>query len=187
MRSFVLFIVLLAAARVAHATVPTMDCVFNDGMEGELTGAPAAWRAPTAAQNCARKTVVPAPATAIPLLHWNTSLASVAQTYANRCVYAHNPATPGGENIAASAGVPAGTALDAALDWIGEGAQYNYAANTCSGTCGHYTQVVWRSSTQIGCGAAHCTTGSPFGATFPTWDFFVCDYTPAGNNGARPY
>jgi hypothetical protein len=69
----------------------------------------------------------------------------------------------------------------------------SYAANTCSapsppGTCLHYTQLVWRASTTLGCGVRQCSTGSPFGPQFPNWTIWVCRYQPAGNvGGQRPY
>jgi hypothetical protein len=48
--------------------------------------------------------------------------------------------------------------------------------------------MVWRSTSQVGCGIRNCSTGSPFGASFPNWTLVVCNYTPPGNyNGQRPY
>ena len=72
------------------------------------------------------------------------------------------------------------------LGLVSEQSLYNYAANTCSGACGHYTQMVWRTTTTVGCGFRNCTTGSPF-TGFPNWTVVVCNYNPAGNNGQRPY
>ena len=41
---------------------------------------------------------------------------------------------------------------------------------------------------QLGCGYSQCTTGSPFGASWPTWHFVVCNYKPPGNWwGEWPY
>jgi hypothetical protein len=64
-----------------------------------------------------------------------------------------------------------------------------WATNACAAgePCGHYTQLVWRGTTRVGCGKATCTVNSPFGAGFPTWEYYVCDYEPPGNSGARPY
>jgi hypothetical protein len=41
---------------------------------------------------------------------------------------------------------------------------------------GHYTQIVWRDTAQVGCASA--TDGS--------YDYFVCDYTPQGNIRQQP-
>ena len=47
--------------------------------------------------------------------------------------------------------------------------------------CGHYTQVVWRNTTKIGCAIYTCP-GFQYGSTV------VCDYGPGGNIGGQsPY
>ena len=82
--------------------------------------------------------------------------------------------------------------------WASEWSAYDYASNTCTPppppapqTCGHYTQLVWRGTVNIGCALVTCSTGWPFGGTPPAdprWDFWVCDYDPPGNIvGQRPY
>lgn len=140
----------------------------------------------TAAHNAVRASVNPPAATPIPDLVWDPAVAAVAQAWADQCTFDHN--TQGyGQNIYASAGNPAPTPQAVVQNWASEAANYDYATNTCNGTCGHYTQVVWAKSLRLGCGAKHCTTGSPFN-TFPEWDFWVCNYDPAGNvNNQRPY
>ncbi len=75
---------------------------------------------------------------------------------------------------------------DAVTAWAAEAQYFDYATTTCSapnppGTCLHYTQVVWRDTTALGCGRTFCTSNSPFGAAYPTWTFVVCDYQPPGN------
>jgi hypothetical protein len=101
-------------------------------------------------------------------------------------VYQHN-AQGYGQNLFASAGNVAPTPADVVASWASEASNYDYTNNTCSGTCGHYTQVVWRDTLRLGCGAAHCTQNSPF-TKYPEWDYWVCNYDPAGNvNNARPY
>jgi len=74
--------------------------------------------------------------------------------------------------------------------WADEAKDYDYARNRCASgaVCGHYTQVVWRSSTTIGCGVAQCGPGpgGPFGER--EWVMWVCNYSPAGNyKGEKPY
>ena len=140
-----------------------------------------------AAHNAVRAAVNPKPATALPPVEWSDEDAKVAQDYAAKCVFAHNANRgPRGENIYASGG-SGRTPKEVVDNWASEAKNYNYATNTCSGTCGHYTQVVWRDSVKIGCGMQKCTKNSPFGGS-GTWEMWVCDYSPAGNfNGKKPY
>src|SRR5207247_6746497 len=106
-----------------------------------------------------------------------------------QCMFEHNAASNLGENLAAFA--PGGEPASAPVDgWAGEKANYNYASNSCAAgeTCGHYTQLVWRSSQRLGCAVHTCNQNSPFGSRFPTWELWVCNYSPAGNFvGQRPY
>jgi pathogenesis-related protein 1 len=151
------------------------------------TGEPAALAGITAAHNQVRAGVGVAPLT------WSATLAATAQQWANACTDREPPAgfidhnadrSTGhpyyvGENLFASSG-PA-TAAAAVAAWASEAANYNYAANSCAGVCGHYTQVVWNTTREVGCAIAACPSLA-FG------NVIVCDYGPGGNvNGARPY
>lgn len=63
-------------------------------------------------------------------------------------------------------------------DWIAEMPAYDHNTNRCNGVCGHYTQVVWRTTRAVGCGVG-------FDGDRQIW---VCEYAPPGNiAGARPY
>jgi hypothetical protein len=145
--------------------------------------------------NAARASAAPAPSPALPKLGWSDAAARAAQAWADRCDWGHDPSLDAlqmGQNIfAVGSTVPvAATPADAVGSWVGEAADYHYATNTCNPgkVCGHYTAVVWRSTTSVGCGHRTCTTGSPFGAGYPYWDFWVCNYAPPGNwVGQRPY
>ncbi|NOS95644.1 MAG: SCP-like extracellular, partial [Methylotenera sp.] len=67
-------------------------------------------------------------------------------------------------------------------DWGSEKADYDYANNQCAPgkMCGHYTQIVWRATTHVGCGMAVCTDTQE--------QVWVCRYQPAGNwVGKKPY
>jgi pathogenesis-related protein 1 len=129
-------------------------------------------------------------------LSWSASLAHTAQEYANKlkasqgCAPSHSQATGLGENIFwASARVYSDgktepqpiTQAQVAHAWGSEQAHYSYAVNTCARgqICGHYTQMVWQTTTAIGCGHAVCADDS---------QVWVCNYTPQGNYvGERPY
>ena len=103
-----------------------------------------------------------------PDLVWNDELAASAQQWADGCVFEHDQNQTSGENLAGGSGVT----LDPAAMWYGEIANYNFDTPGFSLTTGHFTQVVWRASTELGCGLAAC----------PGMDeFYVCRYAPAGN------
>lgn len=167
------------------------DLDAGEGAESGPTADELAWLTP---QNAARAAVGEAP------LVWDPIAAEVAQGYASTCTFAHNAnrssqydALGGmgglGENIAA--GAPTQSVSGAVGSWVGEEQYYDHATNTCASgqECGHYTQIVWKGTTAVGCAKVSCTTGSPFG-TFASgqWDFSVCDYSPPGNVvGQSPY
>ena len=53
---------------------------------------------------------------------------------------------------------------------------YNFNTPGWNPNAGHFTQVVWKGSTAIGCGGADCTG---YGGVLPS--YVVCRYAPAGN------
>lgn len=184
MRNVLLALLILLSPIPAHAMF--LDCLFFDGFENPGTADNAALDA-LQVHNCARKTVIPAASPSIPMMAWSPTVAAKAQEWASGCSYAHGDHDGYGQNIfATSSSTP--TMTDATLLWVGEQPDYNYATNGCASgkVCGHYTQIVWRSTTQVGCGQALCTANSPFGAG--NWSFIVCDYSPQGNyTGQWPY
>jgi pathogenesis-related protein 1 len=133
-------------------------------------------------------------------LTWNPIAAQVAEAWASGCSFNHNPNAKSeydamggsgglGENIAA--GAPTQTIAGAVGSWTAEEMYYDHATNTCSApanaSCGHYTQIVWSTTTTVGCAQVHCTTNSPF-TKFTEWDYSVCDFSPPGNiNNQPPY
>ena len=90
-------------------------------------------------------------------------------------IAARTPIT--GENLFEVVGPPAdeNQVVDA---WAAERSAYDYRKNSCSARCGHYTQIVWRDTRQVGCGVAQKNRR----------EIWVCNYDPPGNiMGERPY
>lgn len=138
------------------------------------------------AHDAIRANAMPAPTPALSAMQWSASAQALAEDWAARCNFMHRDPNSLGENLSAATQEQTPTAV--VNDWASEKADYTWATDTCrSGRqCGHYTQVVWRSSIRLGCAQQRCTTGSPFGSG--AWFFFVCDYDPAGNFvGQKPY
>jgi pathogenesis-related protein 1 len=112
----------------------------------------------------------------VPALTWSAQLAAAAQDWANGCKrddkdpkkFAHSKVPGEGENLAWGTGLSIKGAVDL---WYSEISKYNFAVPVWSNEVGHFTQVVWRSSAQLGCAAASCS-----GQTY-----WVCRYAPPGN------
>lgn len=129
-------------------------------------------------------------------MRWADDLGAIAQRWAEHlradegCNLVHSGAGHLGENLHWASAVQWSdgttevqevTPAQAVDGWGAEKADYSYAANRCTGgrMCGHYTQLVWQSTTEIGCGMAVCPDDS---------QVWVCNYRPAGNYvGKRPY
>ncbi|QSQ22034.1 serine protease [Pyxidicoccus parkwayensis] len=143
-----------------------------------------------AAHNQARAQAVPTPKPALPALTWSDEAAKKAASWAKACRFEHNPDRGDfGENLAAAT-PDTWTTAEVVKSWADEAADFDFTRNTCKKgkVCGHYTQVVWRKTGAVGCATVMCNKNSPFGSRFPTWQLWVCDYTPAGNwVGQRPY
>ncbi|QRW09478.1 cysteine-rich Secretory family protein [Ceratobasidium sp. AG-Ba] len=45
----------------------------------------------------------------------------------------------------------------------------------------HWTQVVWKGTTKVGCYMATCAPGNIFGKKYGNAKYVVCNYRPAGN------
>ena len=132
------------------------------------------------------------PAGPLPFLRWDPNLASYAAAWAAQCISSngqlldHDPNRTNvagyqyiGENIFAAGG---SATAQAAVDlWAAEKSFYDYATNTCASghTCGHYTQLVWRTTLNVGCALHACPS-----LAYP--NTIVCDYGPGGNFGGQP-
>ncbi|KAF6762228.1 CAP domain-containing protein [Ephemerocybe angulata] len=120
--------------------------------------------------------VVRAQHSAAPLT-WSPSLALKAAFWANLCLFKNSEGAlqtePYGEHIVAGTGdFPIRAAVGT---FIGDKDQYNPAKPVLN----HWTQVVWKSTTELGCAISKCQNvikQSPGRETL-----YVCLYNPAGN------
>jgi uncharacterized protein YkwD len=116
----------------------------------------------------------------IPPLAWSDRLAERAQNWADTLVarnqFVHRPDSPYGQNLFEITGAPA-TPAQVVRAWASESRDYDYASNRCRAVCGHYTQIIWRDTKEVGCAVAQSGRR----------EVWVCDYNPPGNwAGRRP-
>ena len=126
----------------------------------------------------------------VPQLAWDPALAADARRWAGELAasgrFEHSPDEPGkpieGENL--WAGTPRAYSPEAMVAlWAAEKTDYrpgvfpNNSRSSDVERVGHYTQLIWRGSRQVGCASA-------VGADE---EFLVCRYSDAGNvMGQRP-
>jgi uncharacterized protein YkwD len=144
----------------------------SSAAHAQLTGEP---RKMLEAHNAVRAKV------GVPPLEWSDSLARYAGEWARALIrsgdFQHRNQNQYGENLFTITG---GTASPRQVveGWASEARNYDYRANRCRGVCGHYTQIVWRDTRRVGCGAARSGRR----------EVWVCNYDPPGNwRGRRPY
>ncbi len=122
-------------------------------------------------------------------LRWAPDLAAQSQNRARQlasqgCIIEHEMlAGEVGENLYRAARLRAVGRDDALMSvtpadvvdaWGAESADYAPATGACASDrqCGHYTQIVWPTTEEVGCGMAVCPSLS---------QIWVCRYRPKGN------
>lgn len=139
----------------------------------------------------------------VPELTWSDALETRAESWASQlqqqdCQMKHSGP---GENLYRAGPHKMANSKDASGNWIwknslldvdeaevvdawgSEVQWYDYAGNACQApagkSCGHYTQLVWKNTVEVGCAKAICADSS---------QVWVCNYEPAGNvRGSKPY
>jgi uncharacterized protein YkwD len=127
----------------------------------------------------------------VPELTWSKELAAFAQTWAdhlakNGCRMEHRQQPkindqPMGENLFWGSSSTFYQPVDASLSWYSEKKIYKYGKFGTGNwhAIGHYTQMVWKNTKEVGVGVAVCKDGELM---------VVANYFPAGNYvGQFPY
>lgn len=119
---------------------------------------------------------------ALPDMTWSDAVAASAQGWADYlashgCKLEHASNTGYGENLALGTRL---TASNAVALWASEIDRYtwsaNYSAADFNAGSGHYTQLVWRSTVEVGCGIAECNASV----------IVSCRFSPPGNYLGKP-
>ena len=122
-------------------------------------------------------------------LVWDDRLTNVAAQIAASCVYAHDTSTGGGgygQNIGAGSPPSDIPAMITNLMYNNEINYYpGYGSEPSMANFhlwGHFSQIVWKSTTSIGCATQYCPNGlaNTGGGVSPY--FTVCNYSPPGKS-----
>jgi len=119
----------------------------------------------------------------VPPLTWSNELSKVAKKWAlelqkQGCAFKHSKYQYGENLFTGTTGYFDAEYVVSA--WGSEKEFYNYKKNKCKNgeMCGHYTQMVWNNTTEVGCAKITCNG----------MDIWVCEYNPPGNYiGKKPY
>ncbi|CAJ1048780.1 C-type lectin domain family 18 member A-like [Xyrichtys novacula] len=114
-------------------------------------------------------------------MEWNEKLALLAEEIAASCradlspLHSSTFSHVGWNTHLSISGVASFS--DVIDSWFEEGNDFLYLSGQCgeNATCQHYTQMVWATSSQVGCAAQLCPTDGDL------WEMFVCAYFPGGN------
>ncbi|XP_010903200.2 cysteine-rich secretory protein LCCL domain-containing 1 [Esox lucius] len=140
------------------------------------------------------------PASNMEHMVWDTELERTAEEWAETCLWEHGPASllpQIGQNLGAHWGWPRPPTFHVQA-WYDEVKDFSfpypqecdpYCPYRCSGpVCTHYTQLVWATSSRIGCAINMCYNMNVWGQIWAKAVYLVCNYSPKGNWwGHAPY
>ncbi|XP_052434216.1 cysteine-rich venom protein ENH1 [Carassius gibelio] len=160
-----------------------LDHNISYGQSGICTDLPSVQQEIVDVHNAFRRAVVPTASNMLKM-SWSDAVAQSAQSWIDQCNITHGPPSSRmidgyetGENLFKASEDYSWTRVINA--WRSEVNNYEYPTGSTNGlSIGHYTQVVWYSSYEVGCAVAKC--GNSY--------FYGCHYYRAGNfRGVPPY
>ncbi|KAG6972026.1 hypothetical protein JG687_00001701 [Phytophthora cactorum] len=114
---------------------------------------------------------------------WSSDLATSAASTASKC----SATSAAGVNAYESSSANSSSIIDEAIQqWVVETSVTTLKTlpqpgasgiDVGTGTYNSYSQVLWASTTSVGCATASCPSG----------EIVVCEYSPAGNDGSSPW
>ncbi|KAJ9656263.1 hypothetical protein H2201_008595 [Coniosporium apollinis] len=125
-----------------------------------------------------------------PALVWNETLASIARDIGNTCLYKHNTTAGGGgygQNIAAGVQENNISAVITELFYNGEVNRFEGEYGKVDPDMsdfhgwGHFSQIVWKETTQVGCATVDCPNGLGGAGSGVAPYYTVCNYLMPGN------
>jgi len=118
-----------------------------------------------------------------PALKFDAKAAAFAASWcpgmAKKCTLQHSSGSGFGENLAMAGSTAAIASPDcdkiAVTPWYNEVSAYNWNSPGFGMSTGHFTQVVWKATTGVGCAVATQKCGNFNNA------YICCNYSPPGN------
>ncbi|XP_056154976.1 R3H domain containing-like [Lampris incognitus] len=139
--------------------------------------------------NRVRSQVFP-PAANMEYLVWDEGLAKSADSWASRCIWDHGP-TQAMRHMGQNLSIISGrfhSVTELVRSWNEERRHFSYPDSCGGAVCSHYTQMVWASTSRMGCAIKTCSNMYVFGSTWREATFLVCNYSIKGNwVGEAPY
>jgi hypothetical protein len=121
-------------------------------------------------------------------LNWDNQLAASAAASAARCKTKSRSdysTSKAGENVyyTSMSGDPIRLLTKAIDSWYQESSMYDFDKPGFSATTSRFTQVVWKSTTRLGCAVQDCSRYYKRGGQRGT--LIVCHYSPSGNEPGK--
>lgn len=191
-----LLLTIATAAQTAHTTVTTTATQQATTLTSTSTRTTSTTITPSASSDpswtddshfkssCVNSTNIYRAQHDVPVVTWNDTLAEWAARWSSKCLWAHS-GLGYGENLAEGFA----NVADAVGGWANERDRFDFANAHFTEQTGHFSQVIWKGSTSMGCARTYCDVNGQQNLRIVArsddekafgW-LFVCEYWPPGN------